>query len=78
MVDTTNGKRETLTSWIAPAASVVLLSFLAACGGGAALQTKFKVAPAPAITYVAPTSGSTSGGTLVTIVGTSFKSGGTV
>ena len=67
-------------SWL-PVCSLLLLALLLpGCGGGTTTPktTAPPANPAPAVTAISPTSGTTSGGTAVTITGTGFLTGATV
>src|SRR5450755_77868 len=67
-------------SWL-PVSSLLLLALLLpGCGGGTTTpKTSNPPAnPTPTITAISPNSGTTSGGTAVTITGTGFISGATV
>lgn len=55
------------------ATAAVALSCLPACAGD-----QYTYAPIPTVTTINPTSGTTAGGTLVTITGTGFIAGATV
>ena len=65
-----------LTSARAAVASLLLsTAFLAACGGSSSAPA---AGPAPTATSVAPTSGTTAGGTAAVLTGTNFVTGATV
>ena len=67
-------------SWL-PVCSLLLLALLLpGCGGGTTTPktTAPPANPAPAVIAISPTSGTTSGGTAVTITGTGFLTGATV
>jgi len=66
-------RRRRLLPLLATIATLTLLGFLQACGGNPAGPTP--PGPAPSLTAVTPNSGSTLGGTKVTVTGTNFTSG---
>src|SRR4029453_1483370 len=66
-------RRRRLLPLFATIATLTLLGFLQACGGNPAGPTP--PGPAPSPTAVTPNSGSTLGGTKVTVTGTNFTSG---
>src|SRR6476619_3537391 len=67
-------------SWLPVCSLLVLALLLPGCGGGNTppKTTAPPANPAPAVTAISPTSGTTSGGTAVTITGTGFLTGATV
>jgi IPT/TIG domain len=73
MVPRPPGRRR-LLPLLATAATLTLLGFLQACGGSNPAGPT-PPGPAPSVTAVAPNSGSTLGGTKVTVTGTNFTSG---
>jgi len=62
-----------------PVCSLLLLAlFLPGCGGGLAATPNPPSNPAPGVASITPNTGTTSGGTSVTITGTGFLTGATV
>lgn len=73
----TRSKANDLRFWIAGAAIICLALSLSACGGGGNGTLQIG-STQPAINLIQPVSGSTAGGTLVTIFGSNFESGAAV
>lgn len=68
-------------NWFPIASLSLLLLVLPGCGGGLASTPKPPATPsnpAPTVTAIAPNTGSTNGGTAITITGTGFLTGATV
>ena len=61
-----------------PVSLLLLALFLPGCGGGIAATPNPTSNPAPHVASITPSTGTTSGGTSVTIAGTGFLSGATV
>ena len=61
-----------------PVSLLLLALFLPGCGGGIAATPNPTSNPAPHVASITPNTGTTSGGTSVTIAGTGFLSGATV
>ncbi|MGD0696946.1 MAG: IPT/TIG domain-containing protein [Terriglobia bacterium] len=73
----TRSKANDLRFWIAGAAIICLALSLSACGGAGNGTLQFG-STQPVINLIQPVSGSTAGGTLVTIFGSNFESGAAV
>ena len=66
--------RRRIRSWVVTIAPIVGLAILQSCGGGNPAGPS-PSGPTPSVTAVAPNSGSTLGGTKVTLSGTNFGAG---